>query len=219
MDLIYRKEKYQNYLKKLAKLRGDDQDPLKEDHLEKIQHGVNDILDDLRDKSDITEIKLIYTLLSVPLIAILAYYSWKQGFQVAFFYLIGILLFFSIASYVMKNVIKANLSVKWQNNTDLSSEIYLSNKLSYVSTAIHIKEKRIELLQLFYCLFFAPLLFYLFVLIRGGTPFGKLWIGLAIAYLLSSPWWYFYFNNEKKEIKSTRQLLEEYYNDLADEND
>lgn len=211
MDLIYRKEKYARYLQKLDKLKGNHPIIEENDHVNIIRESVNEILEDLRDKSDIVEIKILYAILSVPLIIVLGILWYLNGINPALFVLITVLLYFVFAVFTMTNIIKENKSLRIKNGIDQDNdETFLSNKISYASSAIGIKEKRNELVQIFYALFFPLLLYFSYVLILGNVPFNDMIIGLIVAYLISTPLWYYFFDREKMDIRTTRQILDNY---------
>jgi hypothetical protein len=111
----------------------------------------------------------------------------------------------------MNNIIKENKTLGIKNGMDQDSdETFLSNKISYASSAIGIKEKRNELVQLFYALFFPLLLYFSYLLVFGIAPFNDMIIGLILAYLISTPLWYYFFDREKMDIRATRQILDNY---------
>lgn len=211
MDLIYRKEKYERFLKKLDKLKGNNVVNEELDHVNIMRDGVNDILEDLRDKSDLEEIRLIYTLLIVPLVIILGLYCYLQSLFPALYVIIALLLFFAMASFMMKSAIKENKILGLNQGINKSSdETFLSSKIIYASSAIGIKEKRNELVQIFYVVFFPLLIYFAFWLIFDYPPFDDAIIGLLLAYLLGSPLWYYFFDQEKMDLKKTREILDNY---------
>lgn len=209
MDLIYRKEKYRKFLQKISKLQEDtsvEGNPV--DHKEIVQDSVNEILNDLKDKSDITEIRILYISLLVPLLFVLIYHSWLTGIGVSFVYLALVIIFFIAASLTMKKIIQANRDLKWNNpNQQLSSETYLSNKINYVASAIKIKEQRLLLLILFYCIFFAPLMVFAFVIGLQKHAFGHTLTDLIIAYIISVPTWYYVYMPDRDELLETEEEL------------
>lgn len=209
MDLIYRKEKYRKFLQKISKLQDDpsvEQSPV--DHKKFVQDSVNEILNDLKDKSDITEIRILYVALLVPLLLVLIYHSWLTGIGASFVYLALIIIFFIAASLTMKKNIQANRDLKWDNpDQKLSSETYLSNKINYVASAIKIKEQRLLLLILFYSIFFAPLLVFTFVIALQKHAFGHTLTDLIVAYIISAPVWYYVYMPDRDELLETEEEL------------
>ncbi len=215
MDLIYRKAKYKEYLKKIELINDQHNVDTELDHTDLIKNNINEILEDLRDKSDLNELKIVYTLTLVPLIGTLVYHSYHNGLGLSFFYLVLLLTFFLYVNTSMKGVINNNKELKWTENKNGQGEkIFLSHKITYVESAIGIKQKRVELVSQYYMLFFAPLMYYLYKVIYSSTPFGSELTSLLIAYVICIPFWYIFFSTEMNNYRSSRDLLTQYQNEV-----
>lgn len=211
MDLIYRKTKYKEYLKKLQLINDQDQDLSEDDHSDLIRNNINEILEDLRDKSDQHDHKISYSILLIPLVVVLSYYSYLNGLGLSFLYLVMLVLFFLYSNGSMKSVIRLNKELKWtKDDAEQSEKSFLSRKITYVESAIGIKQNRIQLIAQFYTLFFAPFLYYTYQLVFSSFPFSTEFFGLIIAYIISIPFWHTLFSSEMGHFTTSRELLLRY---------
>lgn len=207
MDLIYRKQKYQDYLSRLEALKGDNvsQHNQSNQELADINNRLSDHLRNIKQLTDKDVIQQSYYLLAVPAALLLIYQFYLAGFSLAAFFLVLLIAFPIIAHNVMKSLLVHNSKlVPTVNANQAEMPPYLISKQSYVSSGLDIKKYRIILLWIFFILFFPPMLYYAFSLVDHSLTPSVVWL---ISYVLSIGYWSFYFNQQLAVIKSIEEEL------------
>ena len=177
-----------------------------------IRENVNDLLDILRDKSDIKERNLVISLLIIPLAVVLIWSLIQHGVQMFILYvMIGLIAYGIINHLIMRRVISENTDIKWSSSIPGENERgFLLYKTKFILSAIRIKHTRQRILQLFYILFFPPLLISMYMLIYGEVSFGIILRYLLISYFVCGFVWFFYFQFHINEIESIREKVHSY---------
>lgn len=207
LDLIYRKQKYQDYLSRLEALKGDNssQRDLANQELADINDRLSDCLKNIKQLTDKAVIQQSYYLLGVPVTLLLIYQFYLKGFSLATLFLVLLIGFAIIAHNVMKSHLVHNQ--KLTPTVDVNSAelpTYLISKLSYISSGLDIKKYRIILLGIFFVLFFPPLLYYAFSLLDHTLTPSVVWL---ISFVLSAGYWSFYFNKQLGMINDIEEKL------------
>lgn len=201
MDLIYRKDQYNNIRKKLLQLRGEiDNSPegnaTPSEHM-MISKGIDTILTHLHNQKEYVHYRLIYGMLIIPLAVVLLISLVRGDYLLPGVYLLGVAVYLYLAHIRMEQVINDNRELADYDSDDTTA--FLRNKINYISSALDIKASRAQLLMIAWCVFFAPLMAYAYRVIMGAHAFGSLWISLGVAYLLAIPFWYYYFFQSLRE--------------------
>ncbi len=197
MDLIYRKEKYREYLRRLNQLKEDNDYKA---HINELREGINAVLNDLRDKSDIAQVHMYYAILLIPILVVLIW-SGIQSREIGwpFIPLVLLVTFFVVANLLMKNVIASNIELKWKGEISENNErSFLQYKIEYLKTGLRVKTMRMTLLQTFYFVFFPFLLVFLYRLIQNTDAFGHIAWDYIIAFAMSAPAWWFFFKRDRE---------------------
>ncbi len=205
LDLIYRKQKYQDYLSRLEALKKDGATtPIAvNQELAEINNRLSDHLVRIKQLTDQATIQQSYYILGIPVTLLLIYQLYKSGFSLAVFFLVLLLVFYAIVKYVMKALIAHNKDLTPSVNANQAvMPSYLHSKLSYVNSGLDIKKYRVILLGIFYITFFPCLLYYASTLFDLSLTSATLWL---ISHALSVGYWIFYFNSQL----STFRIIEE----------
>jgi hypothetical protein len=177
-----------------------------------IRESVNDLLDILRDKSDIKERNIVISILNIPLIIVLVWSLLQQGVAMWILYITMGLIGYAIVNHlILRRVISDNTDIKWSSAIPGENDRgFLLYKTKFILSAIRIKHTRQRLLQLFYILFFPPLLIALHLLIQGQESTGAIIRYLLITYPVCGFIWYLYFQFYMNEIESIREKVHSY---------
>ena len=207
MDLIYRKQKYQDYLSRLEAIKGDvsTQRQVPKQEFTDLNNRLSDQLKAIKELTDKSVIKQAYYLLGIPTFLLLLFNLYKTGFGPAVFFIVLLVVFFFIADNFMKALITHSqqlIPAADVNQSHMTS--YLLNKLEYVSSGLDIKKYRAILLGIFFLLFFPALLFYTFNLITHSLSSSTVWL---IAFAVSVVYWSFYFNKQLAPLKEIEEEL------------
>ncbi len=200
LDLIYRKQKYQDYLSRLESLKHAGTTPVQQSKQEYIDIN-NQLTDQLQSIKQLTDKAIVaqgYYILGIPVTLLLLHQAYIAGFSLGAIFLILLITFFMIAHTIMKSLIALNKTltpIVEVDNADMPS--YLISKMSYVNSGLDIKKYRVLLLGLFYVLFFPALLYYGFNLLNHSLTSSTIWL---ISFVLSTGYWIFYFKNRLEPV-------------------
>lgn len=196
MDTIYRKDKYQELVKKINKLEGINPSEKEVDKFELIQNEVNEIIEHLRNRGDQANSKLHYVLLTVPLVlAAIAHAYLFQSFLPNAMILLLIFLGLGLAHYRMNKVITQSQKIKREQGMSTGdTKQFILTKMNFLEQALSIKKSRLLLVALFYIILFPILLVYIHHLGMSAIAFDSTWMAYVVAYLIGAPLWFFYYN-------------------------
>jgi len=207
MDLIHRKEKYNEYLKKIEKAKSDDAGDYK--FYEALEARSELILKDLREQNDKLEMNLALALIAAPifLLSIASYV--KHGFTLM---LLPLLLLIIYLVYFRINMLSAVRMVKEYriDNRDKVSDRdinWLKKKIEYIVYGVEVKLTRLRAMKVYYIFFFPILLVLLAGYIFNEVPFGNLFIGFFVAFLIGGLFWHYFFNAEIDELQDIQDDL------------
>lgn len=206
MDLIHRKEKYREYLKKIEKVKTDVDDKTE---FSSLKAKADHILSDLKSQQDGKEFVYIISLLSVPLIFLILALNIRNGYGTMLIPLVLVLIF--IVYYRLKMIECAKLvkSYRVENKDNVSDENldWLSKKIEYVIYGMEVKLTRLRLVKLFYVFFFPTLLVFLYEYIFKAMPFSNIFIAYGVAFLLGGIFWHYFFTSEVEDLEYTQDDL------------
>jgi len=207
MDLIHRKEKYNEYLKKIEKARSDDEGDYK--YYEALEERSELILKELKSQNDKVEMNWAIAVTAIPvfILSILSYI--KLGFN---FMLVPLALLILFLVYYRIKMINATKSIKAFriDNRDKVSErdvIWLKKKIEYIIHGMEVKLTRFRSVKVFYLLFFPIFLILLTENIFDRTPFDNIFICFFVAFLVGGLFWHYFFNAEIEELEDVQDDL------------
>ena len=207
LDLIYRKQKYQDYLSRLEALKqvGTPPTQLPRKEYSDINDRLSVLLKSIKQLTDKAVVKQAYYLLGIPVTLLVLYHIYLTGVGLAVVFLTLLLAFFIAAHYVMKSLVDQNKTLTL--TTDIVSgdmPTYLISKLSYINSGLDIKKYRVILLGLFFILFFPALLYYGFNLLDHSMTSSTIWL---ISFIFSVGYWTYYFKNRLDPISDIEEEL------------
>jgi len=208
MDLIHRKEKYNEYLKKIEKAKSVDEGDYK--FYEALENRSELILKDLRDQNDKLEMNLSIGLVAIPIFLLTILSFIKLGFN--FMMIIPLILLFIFLVYYRVNMIGATRVVKENRiqNKDKESDRdihWLKKKIEYITHGIEVKLTRLRAIKVYYIFFFPIFLVMLGEYLFGQIPFENLFIAFFVAFLVGGVFWHYFFNAEIDELEDTQDDL------------
>lgn len=207
MDLIHRKEKYNQYLKKIEKAKSEDDGDYK--FYEALEARSELILKDLREQNDKLEMNLAIALIAIPifLLGVLSYI--KLGFNSMMIPLIMLTIF--LVYYRIKMLGAARMVKEYRiDNRDKVADRdinWLNKKLEYITYGIEVKLTRLRLIKVYYIFFFPILLVLLGEYVSGEIPFRNLFIAFFVAFVFGGLFWHYFFNSEIDELEDTQDDL------------
>jgi len=207
MDLIHRKEKYNQYLKKIEKAKSEDEGDYK--FYEALEARSELILKDLREQNDKLETNLAIALIAIPifLLGILSYIT--SGFNSMMIPLILLTIF--LVYYRIKMLGAARMVKEYRiDNRDKVSDRdinWLSKKIEYITHGIEVKLTRLRSIKVYYIFFFPILLVLLGEYLYGEIPFRNLFIAFFLAFVIGGLFWHYFFNAEIDELEDTQEDL------------
>lgn len=206
MDLIHRKEKYKEYLKKIEKAKSDDGDYK---FYQALEARSEIILKELKEQNDKGEMNIAIALVSIPVTILALLYYVKDGLNFMMIPL-GLLIIFLI--YYRTKMLGAARMVK-EYRTDNRDKVadkdinWLKKKIEYITYGIEVKLTRLRLVKVFYMIFFP-----LFLLLLGEyffkyIPFNNRFISFFVAFLIGGLFWHYFFNVEITELEDNQEDL------------
>ena len=207
LDLIYRKQKYQNYLSRLEALKqvGTPPTQLPRKEYSDINDRLSDQLVSIKQLADKAVIKQAYYLLGIPVTLLVLYHIYLTGLGLAAVFITLLLAFSIVAHYVMKSLVDHNKNLTPSVVVDKANmPSYLMSKLAYISSGLDIKKYRILLLGLFFIMFFPALLYYGFNLLDHSLTSSTIWL---ISFVFSVGYWTYYFKNRLDPISEIEEEL------------
>ena len=206
MDLIHRKEKYKEYLKKIEKAKSDDGD---DKFYQALEVRSELILKELKEQNDKGEMNIAIALVSIPLTILALLYYVKDGLNFMMIPL-GLLLLFLI--YYRTKMLGAARMVKEYriDNRDKVADKdinWLKKKIEYITYGIEVKLTRLRLVKVFYMIFFPLFLLLIGEYIFKYIPFNNRFISFFVAFLIGGLFWHYFFNVEITELEDDQEDL------------
>lgn len=206
MDLIHRKEKYKEYLKKIEKAKSDDGD---DKFYQALEVRSELILKELKEQNDKGEMNIAIALVSIPLTILALLYYVKDGLNFMMIPL-GLLLLFLI--YYRTKMLGAARMVKEYriDNRDKVADKdinWLKKKIEYITYGIEVKLTRLRLVKVFYMIFFPLFLLLIGEYIFKYIPFNNRFISFFVAFLIGGLFWHYFFNIEITELEDDQEDL------------
>lgn len=206
MDLIHRKEKYKEYLKKIEKAKSGDGDFK---FIEALEARSEVILNELRDQNDKREMNLAIAFITIPftLLAAISYFKVGASFALIPF---GLLLIYLVV-YRLRMQAAARAVKKYRiDNRDKVADKdinWLKKKIEYITYGIEVKLARLRLTKIFYMIFFPLLLVLLGEFLFGEIYFGNRFLSLFVAFLIGGLFWHYFFNEQIDEMEEIQSDL------------
>ena len=204
MDLIHRKEKYKEYLKKIEKAKSDDSDFK---FIEALEARSDIILTELREQNDKKEMNLALTLIAFPFLLIATISYVRDGASIMLVPA-GMLILYLIY-YRLRMLSAARLVKEYRiDNRDKVSDKdinWLKKKIEYIAYGIEVKLTRLRMTKFFYMLFFPLFLVLLSEFIFNNISFGNRFLSFFVAFLIGGLFWHYFYNeqiNEMEEIQT-----------------
>jgi len=206
MDLIHRKEKYREYLKKIEKVKTDVNDNTE---FSSLKGKADHILNDLKSQQDGKEFVYIISLLTVPLVFFILALNIRNGYGAMLIPLVLVLIFIIYYRLKMIECAKMVKSYRVENKDNVSDENldWLSKKIEYVIYGMEVKLTRLRLVKLFYVFFFPTLLVFLYEYFFETIPFSNIFIAYGVAFLLGGIFWHYFFTSEVEDLEFTQDDL------------
>ena len=206
MDLIHRKEKYKEYLKKIEKAKSDDGE---DKFYQALEVRSELILKELKEQNDKGEMNIAIALVSIPLTILALLYYVKDGLNFMMIPL-GLLLLFLI--YYRTKMLGAARMVKEYriDNRDKVADKdinWLKKKIEYITYGIEVKLTRLRLVKVFYMIFFPLFLLLIGEYIFKYIPFNNRFISFFVAFLIGGLFWHYFFNIEITELEDDQEDL------------
>lgn len=206
MDLIHRKEKYKEYLKKIEKAKSSDGDF---QFVEALEARSEVILRDLREQNDKGVMNMALLIVTIPF-ALLSTYSYYQfGANIMLIPVAMLVLYLIYYRFKMLSAARMVKEYRIDNRDKVSDKDinWLKKKIEYITYGIEVKLSRLRMVKLFYMIFF-PLLLVLFSeFIFGSIAFGNRFFSFFVAFLIGGLFWHYFFNNEIDELEEIQTDL------------
>lgn len=207
MDLIHRKEKYNEYLKKIEKAKSDDGDYK---FIEALEARSEIILNELRDQNDKGEMNFALALIYIPITILTAFSFYKDGTTLPIV-LFGLMIVYLIYYRVkMLSAAKTVKDYRIENRDKVADRDinWLKKKIEYITYGIEVKLSRLRLTKVFYMIFFPLLLILLAEIIFGQISFNNRFISLFVAFIVGGLWWGpLIFNDEIEDLEENQSDL------------
>jgi len=207
MDLIHRKEKYNEYLKKIEKAKSDDGGDYK--FYEALEARSDLILKDLREQNDKLEMNLAILFVAIPtiILGILSYV--KLGFNLMMIPLVLLLIY--LIYFRVRMLAEARKVKEYRiDNRDKVADRdinWLKKKIEYITYGIEVKLTRLRSIKVYYIFFFPLLLVSLADYCFSQSPFGNLFLAFFVAFLIGGLFWHYFFNEEINELEDIQDNL------------
>ncbi len=208
MDLIHRKEKYNEYLKKIEKAKSDDEGDYK--FYEALETRADLILKDLREQSDKLEMNLAIALVAVPIILLNILSFIKDGFNAMMIPLILVVIYLIYYRIKLLSAARKVKEYRIDNRDKVADKDinWLKKKIEYIIHGMEVKLTRLRLNKMYYIVFFPIFLVVLAEYFFSTIPFGNRFISFFVAFLVGGLFWHYFFNTEIEELEDTQDDLE-----------
>lgn len=206
MDLIHRKEKYKEYLKKIEKAKSDDGDFK---FVEALEARSEVILRELREQNDKGVMNLALVLVTIPF-ALLSIYSYYQhGTNIMLIPIAMLILYLIYYRFKMLSAARRVKEYRIDNRDKVSDKDinWLKKKIEYITYGIEVKLARLRMIKLFYMIFFPLLLVLLAEFIFDSIAFGNRFFSFFVAFLIGGLFWHYFFNDEIYDLEETQTDL------------
>jgi len=203
MDLIHRKEKYKEYLKKIEKAKSDDVDYK---FVEALEARSEVILQELREQNDKKEMNLALALIFIPFTLLSAASFIRDGANLLLIPYAMVVLYLIYYRVKMLSAAKMVKEYKIDNRDNVSDKDinWLSKKIEYISYGIEVKLTRLRMAKVFYMIFFPLLLVLLSEFVYGSIPFGNRVLSFFVAFLVGGLWWHYIFNDHIEDLEENQ---------------
>ena len=208
MDLIHRKEKYKEYLKKIEKAKSDDGDFK---FIEALEARSDVILRDLRDQNDKKEMNLALALIAIPFTLLSAASYIRDGVSMLVIPFALLLLFLIFYRVRLLSAARAVKEFRIENRDKVADKDinWLKKKIEYITYGIEVKLTRLRLVKVFYMIYFPLLLVFLAEFVFGKVAFNNRFISLFVAFMLGGIFWHYFFNTQTDELEENQSDLYE----------
>ena len=186
-------------------------------HLDTLRLKLDILLQELRSSSGILQfLNIIYWALLALLIIVIIISSFVFGSASKIIPVFILVLFIVYKRIRIQRATKVVKNHKLEMNEAISSSNYfLRAKIEYVMKGIQLRIERINLVRIFYLIFFPLFTFYLTELIKGQLPFNSFWTSIVLAYLIAGLPWFLYFRPgiidlliKDEELRDQLELLD-----------
>jgi hypothetical protein len=179
--------------------------------LRSIKENVDHRIAKSREENSADQELSIILILAVPFIMLFIYINILSGLSWRIAPGILMIVYFIIYYYVTKDSnTEIQLISPGVHDEGPKPLKFLEMKVNYLIAQSIQQKTKLDLLRVFYLLFFPFLCYFLYEVIIKSAPFNNILVGLLLSAIISGVGWYIFFQNDFKALRYSHRQLNDY---------